>query len=125
MFNLQQETRKLENLLETQLNKINELNQIISYQNEPIEIFSSLPPELINSNKKKCCLCDFEYPTTHTENEIRNHVEDCLSSMTFESINIPDECKQLACPYCDKELLNNGDVNDLHHMAICCSLLNN
>ncbi|CAF1401668.1 unnamed protein product [Rotaria sordida] len=84
---------------------------------------SPLISELENTMKKKCCVCDYEYPIICNETEIHNHVKNCLSTVNLDNLHVSDERIQLDCPFCDKKLLNNGDITDLEHLTMCCSQL--
>ncbi|CAF3979567.1 unnamed protein product [Rotaria sp. Silwood2] len=124
---IQEETRRLYNLVEMQLNQINELTKLLTQEDKNEKSHTttcSIPPltrELQNNIKKKCCMCNHEYPTTSSEVEIHNHIANCLSTVNVDSLNVSVERVELNCPFCDKKLLNNGDTTDLEHLTICCS----
>ncbi|CAF1445759.1 unnamed protein product [Rotaria sp. Silwood1] len=132
---LEEETKKLHKLVEHQQNQINELNKLISQEGEYEKTVKNekhhtttysirpLTRELQNNIKTKCCVCDYEYSNTCNETEIQNHVKNCLSTISLDNLNVSIERIQLECPFCDKKLLNNGDIADLEHLTICCSQL--
>ncbi|CAF1090508.1 unnamed protein product [Rotaria sp. Silwood1] len=132
---LEEETKKLHKLVEHQQNQINELNKLISQEGEYEKTVKNekhhtttysirpLTRELQNNIKTKCCVCDYEYPNICNETEIQNHVKNCLSTISLDNLNVSIERIQLECPFCDKKLLNNGDIADLEHLTICCSQL--
>ncbi|CAF2054182.1 unnamed protein product [Rotaria magnacalcarata] len=130
---LEEETRKLQTLVEYQRNQINELIKLMPKQEtfankeqptRTCSIISPLPRKTPHNVRKKCCLCNYEYPLVHTEVEIQNHLETCLSKITPDNQDDSFESVNVDCPFCDKKLLNNGDSADLHHMTMCCSQSN-
>ncbi|CAF4335198.1 unnamed protein product [Rotaria sordida] len=84
---------------------------------------SPLISELENTMKKKCCVCDYEYPIICNETERHNHVKNCLSTVSLDNLHVSVERIQLVCPFCDKKLLNNSDITGLEHLTMCCSQL--
>ncbi|CAF3461913.1 unnamed protein product [Rotaria socialis] len=130
---LEEETRKLQTLVEYQRNQINELIKLMPKQElfenktQPTStclIISPLPRKTPHNVRKKCCLCNYEYPLVHTEVEIQNHLETCLYKITSDTQDDSVASVNIDCPFCDKKLLNNGDSADLHHMTMCCSQSN-
>ncbi|CAF1183570.1 unnamed protein product [Adineta steineri] len=126
---MEEDSRKLQNLVQTQRDQIDKLIELLSQQetinneNKTLTVNELHPTtkESLNDITKRCSLCNFEFPLTYTEEQIINHFEKCLTTTSMEARNMTPGAKQLECPYCSKKLETMDDMIYLDHVAKCCN----
>ncbi|CAF0865750.1 unnamed protein product [Adineta ricciae] len=119
---IDEETKKLHDLIKTQSNQINTIIELLSAK----DIIKNDKPTCsnwagLNSTIQKCPICEFEFLDTITDDNINQHMETCLISSGLAAENMSIEPKQLACPFCSQQQSYTGHLAYLDHLSKCCN----
>ena len=131
------ETKKLHDLVKTQSEQINTLIEFLSVKGNCLVFLIFVTPYILdiiknekptcsnraelNSTTQKCSICEFEFPDTFTGDNINQHMETCLISSGPVAENMPIEPKQLACPFCSERRSFTDHLSYLDHLTKCCN----